>query len=57
LNELGGGYQEIAAQKGFRPKLEINDYHKALLLFLERNRYISSFKEHNNMYQVNTRNV
>lgn len=57
LNELGGGYQEIAAQKGFRPKLEINDYHKALLLFLERNRYISSFKEHNNMYQVNTRNL
>ena len=55
LNALGGGYQEIAAQKGLRPKLSINDYNKELLQYLERTNYISSFNEQDNQFIVNTR--
>lgn len=57
LNALGGKYQEIAAQKGLRPKLSINDYNKELLQYLERTNFISSFKEQDNHYQVFTRNM
>ena len=55
LNALGVGYREIAAQKGLRPKLVINDYNKELLQFLERTNFISSYKEQDNQYQVNTK--
>ena len=56
LNELGSEYRGIAAQKGLRPKIMITDYNKKLLQFLEKIDFISSFKEHNNLYQVNTKN-
>lgn len=56
LNELGSEYRGIAAQKGLRPKIKITDYNKQLLQFLENKGFISSFKEHNNLYQVNTKN-
>lgn len=57
LNALGVGYQEIAAQKGLRPKLVINNYNMGLLQFLERTNFISSYKEQDNFYQVFTRNI
>ena len=57
LNGLGGPYQEIADQKGLRPRLEIADYHLKMLDFLEQRRFISSYSEHNGYYQVNTRIV
>ena len=56
LNEQGSEYRGIAAQKGLRPKIKITDYNKKLLQFLEKIGFISSFKEHNNLYQVNTKN-
>ena len=34
----------------------VTDYNKKLLQFLEKIGFISSFKEHNNLYQVNTKN-
>lgn len=57
LNGLGNVYQEIAAQKGLRPKLEINGHNKVLLQILERTNFISSYKEQDNQYQVNTRKI
>ena len=57
LNELGGPYREIASQKGLRPKLDINDSHLKLLVFLKQRSFISSYAERNGYYQVNTRNV
>ena len=57
LNALGGEYQEIAAQKGLRPKLAVNNYNKELLQYLERVEFISSYKEKDNMYRVITKNI
>lgn len=57
LKELGDVYQDIAIQKGLRPKLAINSYNKELLEFLERIKFISSYKVSNNQYQVNTRSI
>lgn len=57
LNTLGGVYKEIAAQKGTRPKLEVNNYNKELLQYLEKVEFISSYKEQDNMYRVVTKNI
>lgn len=57
LNALGSVYKEIAAQKGTRPKLAVNDYNKELLQFLERVGFISSYKEKDNVYRVITKNI
>ena len=57
LKALGGEYEEIAVQKGLRPKLAINDHNKELLQFLERVGFISSYKEKDNMYRVITKNI
>ena len=57
LNALGGVYEEIAVQKGLRPKMAINDYNKELLQFLKQVEFISSYKEKDNMYRVVTKNA
>lgn len=57
LNELGNEYQDIAVQKGLRPKIALVEYNKRLLQFLERVGFISSYKELNNQFQVNTKIV
>lgn len=57
LNALGGAYKEIAAQKGTRPKLAVNDYNKELLQYLTQVEFISSFKEKDSVYRVITKNI
>lgn len=57
LNALGGAYKEIAAQKGTRPKLAVNDYNKELLQYLAQVDFISSYKEKDSMYRVITKNI
>ena len=57
LNAFGGVYKEIAAQKGTRPKLAVNDYNKDLLQYLTQVEFISSFKEKDSVYRVITKNI
>ena len=57
LSALGGVYKEIAAQKGTRPKLAVNDYNKELLQYLTQVEFISSYKQQDNHFQVNTRKI
>lgn len=55
LNSLGGEYVKIAAQEGHRPKISKAYYNKELILYLLHRNFISTYKEEENCFQINTR--
>ena len=55
LNSLGGEYVKIAAQEGHRPKISKAYYNKELMLYLLHRNFISTYKEEENCFQINTR--
>ena len=57
LNTMGAEYAEIAMQKGFRPKINKGHYNKELILYLLNRKFISTYKEEDKYYQINTRNL
>lgn len=57
LKTMGTEYAEIAMQKGFRPKLSKGYYNKELILYLLNRKFISTYKEEEKYYQINTRNL
>jgi len=57
LKTMGTEYAEIAMQKGFRPKISKRYYNKELILYLLNRKFISTYKEEEKYYQINTRNL
>ena len=57
LKTIGVEYAEIAIQKGFRPKINKGHYNKELILYLLNRKFISTYKEEDKYYQINTRNL
>lgn len=57
LKTMGTEYAEIAMQKGFRPKISKGYYNKELILYLLNRKFISTYKEEEKYYQINTRNL
>lgn len=57
LKAMGTEYAEIAMQKGLRPKINKGHYNKELILYLLNRRFISTYREEDKYYQINTRNL
>ena len=57
LKSMGAEYAEIAMQKGLRPKISKGYYNKELILYLLNRKFISTYKEEEKYYQINTRNL
>lgn len=57
LKSMGTEYAEIAMQKGLRPKISKGYYNKELVLYLLNRKFISTYKEEDKYFQINTRNL
>lgn len=57
LSTMGAEYAEIAMQKGLRPKINKGYYNRELILYLLNRKFISTYKEEDKYYQINTRNI